>query len=492
MFEYKKPYYLFAFAALIGFGLQGIVSNTGALTVVFPNLPFPVPYINGRTFHANIGMYWTLLGLLGGVFYFYRDFIERAGMTKLINILFWGFASLMVALQGSLILRFPVGREYMEGPWFFRAALVLPLMLLVYCLSRIYKGQNIPARGTASLCILAGSILLLFSYLTTVIFYQYQPLEQLSQFLVFHAFGEMGAELIAFSLICFLIAEITGIDHAFTEQAMFLSLVLAGSVASLAILEYFIWPGEFLALLLLSVTFSGLHVLPLLTLLYITIRQACLQDIIQSGRRNLLALLLLTGTAFYHMLAAGMLGLFLAYPSIYYYLHGGYAPSAHSHQALFGVFGSLAIALAIYILFEKVEMSATDLKVMVFGVVTFNGGLLIMGLMLLAAGGLQAYLVKIIGVDEFALSKLLRPYLFTRIIGGILYTIGNLTFCWMAGRRLWVHRRVFTGISDQEREAYLVIQKDYTRLIGHQKEVKAQLAKIMQIYRALFPSKRGR
>lgn len=490
MFEYKRPYYLFAFSSLIGFGLQGLVSNTGALNVVFPDLPFPIPYINGMTFHANIGMYWTFLGLLGGVFYFYRDFIERAGMIRLINMLFWGLAGLMVALQGALVLRFPVGREYMEGPWIFRAALALPLALLVYCLSRIYREQEEPSKCTSALAILAGSILLLFSYLATVIFYQYPPLEQLSQFLVFHALCEMGGELIAFSLLCLLAAEITGIEHALTEPAMFLSLFLAGGAAGLGLLEYFIWPGSFLLLLLLGLAFSGLHVLPLLLLLYTVMRQAKLRDSLRTGRRQLLASLLVAGTCFYHLFAAGMLGLFLAYPGIHYYLHGGYAASAHSHQALFGVFGSLAVALATYIVFEQVEMSALDLKVLVFGVITLNGGLLIMGTILLVTGGLQAYLVKVIGMDADTVNRLLRPYLFARIAGGILYTIGSLTFCGMSGRRLWRQRRVFTGVNEEERAVFLDIQQDYARLIKQQKEVKSQLAKIMQKYRALFSLKR--
>lgn len=490
MFEYKRPYYLFAISALIGFGLQGLVSNTGALTVVFPNLPFPIPYINGRTFHASIGFYWTLLGLLGGVFYFFREDIERNKITQYINILFWLLAGLMFALQGSLVLRFPVGREYIEGPWILRASLILPLILLVYCLSRIYWVQQELARKTASFCLITGSILILFSYLAAVILYKYPALAQLSQFLVFHALSEMGAELMAITLICLLVADMMAIGHAVLEPIQIFSLLMAASVAALAIMEYFIWPGVFSILVLLGLAFSGLHILPLLALLYVAARKSDLRAILQFGRRKLLTLLLLSASIFYHLFAAGLVGLLLAYPNVNRYLHGTYAVSAHSHQALFGVFGSLAVALAVYILFESVQLSAADSKVMVLGIVLVNSGMLVMGLMLFIAGGLYTYLITVALLEQAAIDQLLRPYMLGRIAGGILYTTGSLAFCGAALRRLWLQRCVIIGVSEDERGAFLELQKDYTRLIVLQRAAKAELAKVIQLYRTVFPPKR--
>lgn len=490
MLEYTRPYYLFAVAALIGFGLQGIVSNTGALTVVFPSLPFPIPYINGRTFHASIGIYWTFLGLLGGVFYFFREDIEKNKITQYINILFWLLAGLMFALQGSLVLRFPVGREYIEGPWMLRAGLLLPLMLLVYCLSRIYRVQQEPARKTAAFCIIAGSILILFSYLAAVIFYKYPALAQLSQFLVFHALSEMGAELMAITLICLLVADVMAIGHAALEPIQIFSLLMAASVAALAIMEYFIWPGAFTILVLLGLAFSGLHVLPLLALLYVAASKGDLRAILQLGRRKLLTVLLLAASIFYHLFAAGLIGLLLAYPNINRYLHGTYAASAHSHQALFGVFGSLAVALAIYILFENVQLSAADSKVMTLGIVLVNSGMLVMGLMLFIAGGLYTYLITAALFEQTAIDQLLRPYMLGRIAGGILYTTGSLVFCGAALRRLWLQRRVFIGVSEEERATFLDLQKDYSRLIALQRAAKTELAKIMRLYRTVFWPKR--
>lgn len=488
MFSYSKPYNLFALSALIGFCLQGIVSNTGALNVLFPDLPFPVSFSSGRTFHASISLYWTFLGLLGGIFYLFRAEIKQMGDNPLINMIFWSFALVMLVLEGSLVLRFPVGRGYLEGPWLIRAAAAVPFVMLIYSLGRLYRHQAGANGGAAPLAVLLGVIISFFAYLATVIFYRY-PLTEHQ--LGFHIVSEVGVELMAVSLISLLVAAIAGKDQVVMDPVLYLAMTLASGAAFAALLEYFVWPGSLLLRVLMAGFFSGLHIFSALLLLFVLTCILRLEALMQLDRRQLLSLLLLAGSLFYQVFGAGVLGFLLAYPQSNRYLLGTYAVSAHVHQAMFGVFGLLALALAVYILFERVTISAKDFTFSLVALGMLNAGLLLMGFMLLAAGTLQAYLLNILGVDRSMADALLRPYLWVRIAGGAMYTGGSLLFSYILFKRLWLQRAVLFQEGRQGPVALPHVLPAYQSLLHKHREAELLLQKIARLRKALQMLKSG-
>ena len=55
----------------------------------------------------------------------------------------------------------------------------------------------------------------------------------------------------------------------------------------------------------------------------------------------------LVATAFWNLFGAGVLGFLINLPIVSYYQHGSFLTAAHGHGALMGVYGMLAIALAL-------------------------------------------------------------------------------------------------------------------------------------------------
>lgn len=94
--------------------------------------------------------------------------------------------------------------------------------------------------------------------------------------------------------------------------------------------------------------FSGLEVIPL-TLL--AVEAAEQYRVMKAGGRDFpyrLVFQFLMAVALWNMFGAGVLGFLINLPIVNYYEHGSILTANHGHGALMGVFGMLAIALALY------------------------------------------------------------------------------------------------------------------------------------------------
>lgn len=94
--------------------------------------------------------------------------------------------------------------------------------------------------------------------------------------------------------------------------------------------------------------FSGLEVIPL-TLL--AVEAADQYRVMKQGGREFpyrLVFQFLMAVAFWNLFGAGVLGFLINLPIVNYYEHGSILTANHGHGALMGVFGMLAIALALY------------------------------------------------------------------------------------------------------------------------------------------------
>ena len=56
----------------------------------------------------------------------------------------------------------------------------------------------------------------------------------------------------------------------------------------------------------------------------------------------------LLATGFWNLFGAGVLGFLINLPFVSYFQHGSFLTAAHGHGALMGVYGMLAIALALF------------------------------------------------------------------------------------------------------------------------------------------------
>lgn len=469
MFVFHRVHCWFALFAVAGFGLQGLVSNTGALSVLFIDLPFPIPYINGRTFHVNISLYWTFAGLLSGIFYLLSPSSgKRTNYAVVAIFLLYSLGTLLV--QGILALHFTVTREYLEGPVTLRAFLLVPLVMLLYYLIRLLPAA-VKAQGRIiPVSVVAGVILLTAFYATSVYYYTNPGLGEYHRFLTFHIGVEISAELISLSVTGLLLIKLAGIDH---PEAAFIVFIGAG-IAVLTLLAagtgLIIWPGSWLAIAIAGVGFSVLHLLPAGAFSLLLIRKIQSGLFANSNHRSVISLVLMASSLFYHIAGAGILGLFLAYPATHQYIHGTYIVSAHSHLALFGVFGFLALSVAAAVLLEFVQVTKTESRRCLGGILLLHSGMLTMAAGLVLAGGLQTYLLRVLNVDMSVADLVLRPYLFLRIGGGILYMLGSLLVAYTILKVVWQQREAVFGYGSNQ-NSRSSLYKSYTRLQQKQNEL---------------------
>jgi len=94
-------------------------------------------------------------------------------------------------------------------------------------------------------------------------------------------------------------------------------------------------------------------------------------------------------TAFWNLFGAGVLGFLINLPFVSYFQHGSFLTAAHGHGALMGVYGMLAIALALFSLRNIVEPKYWKEKWLMVSFWGLNIGLMGMILVALAPIGVM-------------------------------------------------------------------------------------------------------
>jgi nitric oxide reductase subunit B len=125
-----------------------------------------------------------------------------------------------------------------------------------------------------------------------------------------------------------------------------LLILLASGVVGTG--HHYYWIGSTNLWIALGGVFSALEVIPL-TLL--AVEAADQWKVVREGGHGFAyrhVFLFLTAVAFWNLFGAGVLGFLINLPVVNYYEHGSFLTANHGHAALMGVFGMLAIALALY------------------------------------------------------------------------------------------------------------------------------------------------
>lgn len=442
MFRSQQASYKYALAAYILFGLQGLVASGGAVELIFPDLGLPISYANGRAFHLNISIYWPLLGMIGAVYFFFSQEAEREIATsKLINANFWLLLGTIGLVLGSLLLGFTTGREYLEAMWPLKAATAVATLLLCYNLVSTYRKAGVARSKATLISMAAGSVSLIIFYLPNLVSYEHPTADEMAKFLVVHIWEEMSLELIGTGVLAALLIRVAKAERQAVESAIYLDITFVALAGILGTGHHYYWIGVPSFWLWIGGIFSAMQALPAIVLLYTTVKTAKLSSFFTLSKRDKITVELIGCSMFYHIFGASILGFFMAYPPINRFIHGTYITSAHSHLALFGVFGFLVLAVCFYILFTEIVFTEKMYRYSQLAVLALNAGLITMATGLLIAGGLQCYFWRVIGVDIGVTNELIRPYLFLRALGGGLYAIGSMLLTFVVLKSTWPYTK---------------------------------------------------
>ncbi|KGK85076.1 cytochrome C and quinol oxidase polypeptide I [Desulfosporosinus sp. HMP52] len=418
----------YCLSAVCLFALQSVVALMGALDLVISDLPSPIPFEYGRAIHLGLADFWPLIGTMGMVYFFMTAELNREiHSPRLARWQYWVVMLFTLSIFGTLALRLGNGREFLEGKPIFYLGICLALTLASYNLIRtlLTDRQNItPAAATMTV----GMIFLLLLLLPNTITFNNPIVDEATKFWVVHLWEEMAFELTSVGFIAtfFIVSGLA--NRTQIEKWLYLeaSLAIIGGLYGTG--HHYYWIGFPAIWLILGSLVSLVEVIPVGMLVHMTYKGLKSKEI--HNRREKLTLWLLLSSVFYHVTGASLLGLFLTIPWVNLYMHGTYFTSGHAHLALFGSLGFVVLAGCYYVLSQGSEPTLQEYKGGVLAVIILNIGLIIMSSALLAAGLKETYLWRILGMDFMDAHLLLNPYLILRVLGGTMFTLGDLLLSW--------------------------------------------------------------
>lgn len=419
----------YCLTAVCLFALQGLIALTGALDLVIPDLPSPIPFQYGRAIHLSLAILWPLIGTLGMVYFFITAELNREIYSpRLARWQYWIVMFFGLSILGTLALGIGNGREYLDGMPIFYGGICLALALASYNLIRTLladKKAITPAAATMAL----GVIFLLLLLIPNTITYSNPIIDEATKFWIVHLWEEMAFELTSASFIAIYYVVSGLAPRKQVERWLYLeaSLAIFGGLYGTG--HHYYWIGFPAVWLVLGSLFSIIEVIPVGMLVYMTYRGLKSKNI--RSKREKLTLWLLLSSVFYHVTGASLLGLFMTIPWVNLYMHGTYVTSGHAHLALFGSLGFVVLAGCYYVLSWGSEPTLKGYRGGVIAVILLNSGLIIMGTALLVAGAMQTYLWRILGMDFIEVHLLLNPYFVIRAIGGAVFTLGDFLLFWL-------------------------------------------------------------
>ena len=410
------------------FAMQSVVALLGALDLVIPDLPSPIPFEYGRAIHLGFAVLWPLIGTMGMVYYFTAAELNREVFSP--RLARWQFGIVLVftlSVYGTLALRLGNGREFLEGMPFLYAGIGLSLALGSYNLVRTLLADTKHITPAAAI-MTVGILFLLFLLLPNALHYSNPTLDEATKFWVVHLWEEMAFELTSAGFIAtfFIVSGLA--VRSQVEKWLYLesSLAVTGGLYSTG--HHYFWIGFPSIWLVIGTLISLVEVIPVAMLVQMTYKG--LKTMKVKTKREKLTLWLLLSSLVYHVSGASMLGLLITVPCVNLYMHGTYMTSGHAHLALFGSLGFLVLAGCYYVLSRGSEPTVQDYRAGVLAVLLLNGGLITMGTALLVAGFMETYLWRVLGQDFMEVRMVLNPYLLTRVLGGTLFALGDFLLVW--------------------------------------------------------------
>ena len=416
-----------------------------------------LPYVVSRTWHTQLGIFWIATAwLAAGLFIApyicgYEPKRQKLGVDVL-------FLALLVVVLGSMAGQWASvmhklgngdlwfwfghqGYEYVDLGRVWQAALFVGLLLWLFLIAR----SAIPAlkkdgsRSLVMLYLLTTAAIAIFyspglfwgmrSHLTVVEYWRWW---------VVHLWVEGFFEVFATVVIAFLFARLRVIrpDHAAYAALLSGAIYLSGGIVGT--LHHLYFAGTPTIALAFGAVFSALEIVPLVFVGY-----EALENIRHSNARPWLAqykwvVYFFVAVAFWNLVGAGVFGFMINPPIALYYMQGLNTTAVHAHGALYGVYGTLGLALTLFCLRAMDPERKWNTKLLAFAFWAINIGMLMeIFLSLLPIGLLQTYQSVSTGYwsarsPEFMQTTLMQNLRWMRMVGDTVFAIGAIAWVWFA------------------------------------------------------------
>ncbi len=424
-----------------------------------------LPYVVTRTWHTQLGIFWIATAwLAAGLFIApyicgYEPKFQKLGVDVLFGALLvvvlgsmgGQWMSVMHLLPGDLWFWFGhQGYEYVDLGRVWQAALFVGLLLWLFLIARtaipaLKKNNN--SKSLIMIYLLSTTGIALFyapglfwgmrSHLTVVEYWRWW---------VVHLWVEGFFEVFATVVIAFLFARLKVINAEHAAQASLLSAGIYLSGGIIGTLHHLYFAGTPTIALAFGSVFSALEIVPLVFVGY-----EAMENIRHSKARPWLAqykwvIYFFIAVAFWNLVGAGIFGFMINPPIALYYMQGLNTTAVHAHGALYGVYGTLGLALLLFCMRAMNPELKWNNKIIGFAFWAINIGMMLEILFsLLPIGLMQTYQSVSVGYwsarsPEFMQTDLMQFLRWMRLFGDTIFAIGAAAFVWFAIRLIFTKK----------------------------------------------------
>ncbi len=401
----------FFVVAIVLFILQALLGSVTGHFAVEGNRLFGLevgrilPYAATRTWHLQLAVFWiATCWLATGLFIGPAVGGKEPKAQKALVLTLLGALVVVVvgALAGTYLgtigkLKGPnawllghQGYEYIELGRVWQVALIGGMLLWLALVYRAIRPALAAEKDRGGL-----THLLLYASVSIPLFYSvglfYTPGTHISvadywRWWVVHLWVENFFEVFATVALAFILSRIGAVGAKAAQRATYFSILLYLGSGIIGTFHHLYFTGTPVFITALGATFSALEIVPL-TLLGFEVHENLKLAKGPAGEWRW-PLWFFVAVAFWNMLGAGVLGFLINPPIVLYYAQGLNTTPIHSHGALFGVYGFLAIALMLFTMRSVVRKAAFDERLLGWAFWGLNLGLLSMIVLSLVPAGI--------------------------------------------------------------------------------------------------------
>ena len=329
-----------------------------------------LPFSLARTWHVQLSLFWTAIGLLAAGL-FLTPFIARREPRRqhvLVWILF-GAATAVVVLsclaegasqhglswaKGPLLSQ---QWEYLDLPFVFQVLLTLALFGWVLIIWRAMRGR-LHNEHVANM-----PWLFMFAALAIPAFYAvgmmartgtHVTVAEFWRFWVVHLWVEDFLELFTTVMVAYVFVLLGVVRERIALGIIFMDVILYSAGGVIGTMHHLYFSGTPVEHMALGAFFSAAEVIPLT---FLTVEAWAFMQLgaNRQGREakpfpHRWAVMLLMSVGFWNFLGAGVFGFLVNLPIVSYYQIGTALTANHAHAAMMGVYGFMALALGMFAL----------------------------------------------------------------------------------------------------------------------------------------------
>lgn len=406
-----------------------------------------LPYTASRTWHLQLAVFWIATCWLAAGLYFAPRFSKHepsqqgwmnGGLLVALTVVVVGsligsWAGVMNLLGGDQSFWFGhQGYEYVELGRLWQLLLIGGMVFWVWLLYRALK-PALKEEGNKT----GMNHFFLYSAIAIPLFYAsgllYNNHTHLSvaeywRWWVVHLWVEGFFEVFATVAIAYLCSELGFLKRASALRATYLTTILYLGSGVIGTLHHLYFAGTPVFITAMGAVSSALEVVPLTLIGFEIVKSLRLSQEAQGFYR--IPLKFFIGTCVWNLVGAGIFGFLINPPIVLYYSQGLNTTPIHAHSALYGVYGSLALALMLFSLREITPESAWNEKWLNFSFWGLNGGLAVMMVCGLIPNGFYQLVQSVnhgtwyARSAEVIASPWMRWTVWLRIPGDVLFALG--------------------------------------------------------------------